>query len=69
MAVAGGQTDDAIPARVLATRVHELCATGASVDYQVYPGDHESMLLTSFSDQVNWIMDRFQDRPAPKNCP
>jgi hypothetical protein len=45
-----------------------VCATGATVNYQVYPGDHESMMVTSFSDQMSWIMDRFQERPAPNSC-
>jgi dienelactone hydrolase len=68
MLVAGADGDDTIPAQLLATHVKELCATGAAVDYQVYPGDHESMLVTSFSDQVSWIMDRFQERKSAGNC-
>jgi alpha-beta hydrolase superfamily lysophospholipase len=68
MLVAGADGDDTIPAQLLASRVKELCATGAAVDYQVYPGDHESMLVTSFSDQMSWIMDRFQERKSAGNC-
>jgi DNA polymerase II small subunit/DNA polymerase delta subunit B len=54
--------------QVVATRVKELCATGAAVDYQVYPGDHESMMITSLSDGMSWIMDRFQGQRAAGNC-
>jgi hypothetical protein len=68
MLVAGADGDDTIPAQLLASRVKELCATGSAVDYQVYPGDHESMLVTSFSDQMSWIMDRFQERKSAGNC-
>jgi acetyl esterase/lipase len=68
MLVAGAGGDDTIPAQVLATQVKALCATGAAVDYQVYPGDHESMMVTSLSDRMSWIMGRFQGRQAAGNC-
>jgi len=68
MLVAGADGDDTIPAQFLAARVKALCATGAAVDYQVYPGDHESMMVTSFSDEMSWIMDRFQGRTSAGNC-
>jgi dienelactone hydrolase len=68
MFVAGADSDDVVPAQVIAARVKMLCATGAAVNYQVYPGGHESMMLTAFADQVSWVMDRFQDRPVPKSC-
>jgi len=64
MLVVAAQSDDTIPAQLLATRVKSLGATGAAVDYQVVPGDHESMLVTSLPDQVSWVMERFQERPA-----
>jgi dienelactone hydrolase len=66
--VAGAEGDDAVPAELLAARVKTLCATGATVNYRKYPGDHESMLATSLADQVSWIVDRFQGRPAEGNC-
>ena len=68
MFVASAESDDAVPAQLIAARVKAECATGATVNYQVYPGDHDSMMVTSFSDQVSWIMDRFQERPAPNSC-
>jgi Secretory lipase len=68
MWVAAASSDDTIPAQVLATRVKALCATGATVDYQVYPGDHESMMVTSLSDGMSWIMERFQGQRAAGNC-
>jgi len=68
MFVASGESDADAPAQITAARVKALCATGATVNYQSYPGDHETMMLTSLSDQLNWIVDRFQDRPAPSQC-
>jgi dienelactone hydrolase len=68
MFVASAESDDAVPAQAIAARVKAVCATGATVNYQVYPGDHDSMMVTSFSDQMSWIMDRFQERPAPNSC-
>jgi alpha-beta hydrolase superfamily lysophospholipase len=68
MFVAGAESDDAVPAQLIAARVKAVCATGATVNYQVYPGDHDSMMVTSFSDLMSWIVDRFQERPAPNSC-
>jgi len=68
MLVAAADGDTSVPQQLLATRVKTLCSTGATVDYQVYPGDHESMLVTSLADQMSWIGERFQGRPPAGNC-
>ncbi len=68
MLVAGAESDDVVPAELLAARVKAVCATGAAVSYRKYPGDHESMLVTSLADELSWITERFQGLPAQGNC-
>jgi pimeloyl-ACP methyl ester carboxylesterase len=67
--IASGDIDDAVPPGVIEPRVKALCATGATVRYKKYPGDHGTMMKSSFSDQMSWIVERFQGRPATTSCP
>ena len=66
--VGSPDSDDIISERTVAARAKALCSTRATVTYQVYPGDRKSMLLTAFPDQLDWIVDRLQDRPATSTC-
>jgi hypothetical protein len=56
--VANGASDDAVPPRIIAARVKALYAKGATVSYKSYPGNHGTMMQSSFSDQMSWIADR-----------
>jgi pimeloyl-ACP methyl ester carboxylesterase len=67
--IASGDVDTAVPATIVAKRAKDACRLGGTVKYKMYPGDHETMVKSSYGDQMQWIMDRFQDRPAPRECP
>ena len=50
--------------------LQRLCAAGAQVQRQVYPGlGHDPVVYGSLSDQMDWIAARFAGRPAPSDCP
>lgn len=44
------------------------CAKGVVVQSVTQPGDHVSMLATGYPGAVDWIADRFADKPAPSTC-
>ena len=67
--IGSGDVDTAVPARIVSDRTKALCGLGAQVQYKMYAGDHESMMRSSYEDQMRWITDRFAGRPAPKACP
>jgi hypothetical protein len=66
--VGSPDSDDIISEPGVAARVKALCSTRATVTYQVYQGDRGTMLLTAFPEQLDWIVDRLQDRPATSTC-
>jgi len=67
--IASGDADTAVPARIVADRTKALCKLGATVKYKMYPGDHGSMMESSYQDQVSWIVDRFAGKPGATQCP
>jgi pimeloyl-ACP methyl ester carboxylesterase len=49
--------------------LRRLCAAGATVQRNVYPGlGHDAVVYGSLRDQLEWIAARFAGRPAPSNC-
>jgi alpha-beta hydrolase superfamily lysophospholipase len=49
--------------------LQRLCAKGARVQSNVYPGlSHDPVVYGSFRDQMDWISARFAERQAPTNC-
>lgn len=69
MFIASGDVDTAVPPRIVADRAKALCKLGATVKYKMYPGDHGTMMQSSYEDQMQWIADRFAGKPAATECP
>jgi Secretory lipase len=42
---------------------------GYPIEYRSYPGqDHDPVMMKSTPDQIRWIKDRFEGKPATSNC-
>ncbi len=68
--VGSGTEDDSVPANLVEAAVKRQCKAGGQLSYQTYPGDHSSMMRSSFKDQMSWIRDRFDGKPAAEfACP
>jgi pimeloyl-ACP methyl ester carboxylesterase len=62
--VASGTEDDSVPSSLVEEGVKQQCTAGEQLSYKAYPGDHASMMRSSFKDQISWIRDRFEGKPA-----
>lgn len=50
--------------------LHRLCAAGARVERNVYPGlGDDPVVYGSLREQLDWIAARFAREPPPGNCP
>ena len=68
--IGSGTEDDSVPANLIEAAVKQQCKAGGQFSYKAYPGDHSSMMKSSFPDQMSWIKDRFQGKPAAASaCP
>ena len=46
------------------------CALGMTVQLSEYQGSNHTMVMLDADDEITtWIEDRFDERPAPSNCP
>lgn len=66
--VASGTVDTAVPPDLVEKAARGQCKTGGGVFYKSYPGDHGTMMQSSYDDQLAWIKDRFAGKPATTNC-
>jgi acetyl esterase/lipase len=67
--IAQGTEDDIVRASVTADFVKQLCASGATVRYDVLPGvNHLRSARVSATAAVQWIRDRFNGDRAPNTC-
>jgi pimeloyl-ACP methyl ester carboxylesterase len=67
-----GTYDDVIPRSVGAGLRDRWCALGATVQWKEYPDlilGHVSTKASGQPDALQWLADRFDDKPAPSNCP
>lgn len=62
--IASGTQDDSVPATLVEAAAKQQCKAGGQLSYKTYPGDHSSMMRSSFQDQMSWIKDRFAGKPA-----
>ena len=68
--VLAGEADATVPIADVRTIVGALCKAGAAVSFRSYPGlDHDPTMEQSVPDQIAWIRERFDGKPAGRNCP
>lgn len=64
-----GANDPIVSPAVQAQFVKKLCAAGDAVEYRLYPGlGHLTIAHDTWPAMVQWIADRFADRPASTTC-
>lgn len=66
--VAAGKGDVGVKVEYIESAVEKQCQSGGDVFFQVYSGNHDSMMETSYADQMRWMRDRFKGIPAKANC-
>ncbi len=63
-----GEGDQCIPTRPTDALYERMKEQKSQVEYRKYPGlDHVPLVFGSFRDQVRWVQDRFDARPAANN--
>jgi hypothetical protein len=63
--LAQGLEDTTIPTETVDDAYKSMRDQGTIVEYEKYPGlDHDSLVFGSFRDQVQWVQDRFDGKPA-----
>ena len=64
-----GTADTTVPEASSDALDQQLCATGATVRYDVYQGlTHRQVVPASASDALAWVQARFAGSAAPSNC-
>ena len=67
--IAQGANDPIVSPAVQAQFVKKLCATGDTVEYRLYPGiGHLTIARDTWPEVVQWIADRFANRPTSATC-
>lgn len=66
--VAQGSADVIVAPAVTRNFVGRMCKTGQPVRFFTDDGDHVTMAKRSAVRTVDWIGDRFADKPAPDDC-
>ncbi len=70
MLVIAGEADQTVPIASLMGSVRRVCARHSEVTFRSYPGlDHDPTMEKSTPDQLAWIGERFEGKPAGGNCP
>ena len=70
MLVIAGEADQTVPIASLMGSVRKVCARHSEVTFRSYPGlDHDPTMQKSTPDQLAWIRERFEGKPAGSNCP
>jgi len=65
-----GESDTAVPLGAVRDVVGRACHNRQHVFFRSYPGlEHDQAMLKSVPDQIAWIKDRFDGKPAQVNCP
>ena len=63
--LAQGAEDATVPAVTVRDALKRMKDQGTAVEYKEYSGlDHDSLVFGSFRDQVRWVRDRFEGKPA-----
>lgn len=69
MLVIAGEGDNSVPIDAVRETVSKACALKPTLQFRSYPGlDHDPVMSESVRYQLDWIKDRFADKPAPSNC-
>ena len=66
--IAVGREDYAVPEAIIESKAKAQCEAGGNILYRVYEGDHDSMMETSFDDQMKWISDQFAGVAQTPGC-
>jgi len=67
--VIGGEADLSVPFPMLKDTVQKACRHGVQLTLRSYPGlDHDPVMELSTPDQLAWIRDRFEGKPALNSC-
>lgn len=67
--VVAGEADATVPIDATRDAIRNACAGGARITYRSYPGlDHLPTMMRTVPDQLAWIKDRFEGRPAAVDC-
>jgi hypothetical protein len=56
--IASGTEDDSVPSSLVEKAIRQQCKAGGQFSYKAYPGDHSSMMRSSFKEQLSWIRDQ-----------
>ncbi len=67
--VIGGEADLSVPFPMLKDTAQKACRHGVQLTFRSYPGlDHDPVMELSAPDQLAWIRDRFDGKPAQNSC-
>jgi pimeloyl-ACP methyl ester carboxylesterase len=67
--VVAGEADQTVPFALVQKTVARACAAGHPLALRTYPGlDHSETMRESTADILEWISDRFADRPVTGEC-
>jgi len=67
--VIGGEADLSVPFPMLKDTAQKACRHGVKLTFRSYPGlDHDPVMELSAPDQLAWIRDRFDGKPAQDSC-
>jgi pimeloyl-ACP methyl ester carboxylesterase len=68
--VIAGEADQSVAISGVRATVASACRKQMNVTFRSYPGlDHDPTMTNSTPDQLAWIRDRFEGKPATGNCP
>lgn len=63
-----GLVDELVPYDQAAMLREEWCGSGATVQWQDYPGEHVTAYVEAVPAAMLWMRDRFAGTPAPSTC-
>jgi pimeloyl-ACP methyl ester carboxylesterase len=64
-----GESDTAVPLGAVRDVVGRACHNRQPVFFRSYPGlEHDQAMLETVPDQIAWIKERFEGKPAQVNC-
>jgi hypothetical protein len=65
-----GESDTAVPLGAVRDVVGRACHDRQPVFFRSYPGlEHDQAMVETVPDQIAWIKERFEGKPAQLNCP
>jgi hypothetical protein len=67
MLVLTGSLDELIPATWVTESVTRSCALGSQIEFREVPGIGHGEIAPDAGAQT-WVVDRFENKPAPSNC-